>query len=68
LLRADDLIYAMNDSGKLSLLAASPAKFQLLAQTQVMSGRESWAPMALVGNRLLLRDLTRLVCLDVSVK
>ncbi|HMP83474.1 MAG TPA: PQQ-like beta-propeller repeat protein [Verrucomicrobiota bacterium] len=64
----DDLIYALNDSGKLSLIEATPAKFQLLAQTQVMSGRESWAPMALAGNRLLLRDLTRLVCLDLGSK
>ena len=27
---------------------------------------EAWGPMALAGGRLLARDLTRLVCLDVS--
>jgi len=67
-LLADDLIYALNDSGKLSLIQASPAAFNLLGQTQVLNGRESWAPMALAGNRLLARDLTRLVCLEISFK
>ena len=65
---AGDLIFAVNDSGKLRLLEASPARFNLLGEAQPLKGRESWAPMALAGNRLLLRDLTRLVCLDLSGK
>jgi outer membrane protein assembly factor BamB len=65
---ADDLIYALNDAGKLRLLEASPARFNLLGEAQPLTNRESWAPMALAGNRLLLRDLTRLVCLDVAAK
>lgn len=65
---AGDLIYALNDSGKLRLLEASPARFNLLGEAQPLTNRESWAPMALAGNRLLLRDLTRLVCLDVAAK
>lgn len=65
---ADDLIFALNDSGKLRLLEASPARFTLLGEAQPLPNRESWAPMALVGSRLLLRDLTRLVCLNVAAK
>lgn len=65
---ADDLIYAVNDSGKLRLFEASPSRFNLLGEIQPLTNRESWAPMALAGNRLLLRDLTRLVCLDASAK
>ena len=63
-----DLIFALNDNGRLSLIEATPTRFNLLGQVQVLKGRESWAPMALVGDRLLARDLTRLVCLDVSAK
>ncbi|MDO8542851.1 MAG: PQQ-like beta-propeller repeat protein [Opitutaceae bacterium] len=63
-----DLIYAMNDSGNLTLLEASAEKFTPLAKAQVLKGRESWAPMALAGGRLLARDLTRMVCLDVAAK
>jgi outer membrane protein assembly factor BamB len=65
-LLADGVIFALNDSGLLRLIEASPAKYHLLAQAQVLKGRESWAPLALAGGRLLARDLTRLVCLDVA--
>ncbi len=63
---ADGLIFAMNDSGLLRLIEASPAGYNLLAQAQVLKGRESWGPLALAGGRLLARDFTRLVCLDVA--
>jgi outer membrane protein assembly factor BamB len=63
---ADGLIYALNDTGRLSLIEASPARFTLLAQAQVLNGRESWGPLALAGTRLLARDLTRFVCLEVG--
>jgi outer membrane protein assembly factor BamB len=64
----DGVILAVNDTGLLRLLEASPAGYQVLAQAQVLKGRESWAPLALAGGRLLVRDLTRLVCLDVARK
>lgn len=63
---APGLIYALNDSGVMSLFKASPEKFTLLARHQVLKGRESWGPMALAGNRLIVRDLTKMVCLDVG--
>jgi outer membrane protein assembly factor BamB len=63
---ANDLIFALNDSGLLSLMPAAPEDHQMLAQAKVLSGRESWGPMALAGGRLLVRDLETLVCLDVS--
>ena len=62
------LIFALNDSGKLSLIEASPSRFNQLAQAQVLNGRESWGPMALAGGRLIARDLTRMVCLEVAAK
>ena len=65
---ANDLILALNDSGKLRLFEASPSRFNLLGEIQPLNNRESWAPMALAGSRLLLRDLTRLVCLEASAK
>lgn len=65
---AGDLCMAVNDSGKLRLLEVSPNRFSMLGEIQPLPNRESWAPMALAGNCLLLRDLTRLVCLDVAAK
>lgn len=65
-LLADGLIFAMNDTGTLSLFEAAPDKFSPLAQAQVLKGRESWGPMALAGTRLIVRDLTRMACLEVG--
>lgn len=65
-LLADGLIYGLNDTGRLTLLEAAPTKFTPLAQAQVLNGRESWGPLALAGTRLLARDLTKLVCLEVG--
>jgi outer membrane protein assembly factor BamB len=65
---AGDLILALDDAGKLRLFEASPTRFNLLGEIQPLTGRESWAPMALAGNRLLLRDLTHLVCLDLAAR
>lgn len=66
-LAANGLILALNDSGQLRLIEASPRAYRELARADVLPGaRESWGPMALAGTRLLLRDLTQLVCLEVG--
>lgn len=62
---ADGVFLSMNDSGLLRLIDATPDRYQLLAQAQVLSGQESWGPLALAGGRLIARDLTRMVCLDI---
>ena len=62
---AGGMIYALNDSGLLVLAKASPDGFKVLSQAQVLHGHDAWAPMALAGGRLILRDLTNMVCLDV---
>jgi outer membrane protein assembly factor BamB len=63
---ADGMVYAMNDAGLLRLIEATPERYKLLGQAQVLNGRESWGPLALAGGRLLARDLTRMVCLEVG--
>ena len=63
---ADGMIYAMNDSGRLTLAEAGPSGYRRLAQSQVLEGHDSWGPLALAGGLLIARDLTRMVCLDVA--
>ena len=65
-LLADGLFFAMNDSGLLRLIEATPEKYVPLGQAQVLKGRESWGPLALAEGRLIVRDLTRMACLDVA--
>jgi len=65
---ANGLIYLMNDSGLLTLAEATPKGYNQLAQAQVLHGHDSWGPMAMAGGRLIVRDLTKMVCLDVRGK
>jgi outer membrane protein assembly factor BamB len=37
-----------------------------LGEAQVLDGPDAWAPMALVAGRLILRDMARMVCIDVA--
>jgi outer membrane protein assembly factor BamB len=67
-LLANDLFFVMNDSGKATLFDASGAGCQKLAEAQLLKGRESWGPLALAGDRLIARDLTRVACFDVGAK
>ena len=63
---ADGLIFVMNDSGLLTLAEATPAGYVRLAEAKVLEGPDSWGPMTLVSGRLILRDLNRMICLEVG--
>jgi outer membrane protein assembly factor BamB len=63
---ADGMLYVLSAMGQLSLVQASPSGFKQLASAKVLSGHDAWAPMALVGGRLLARDATTMVCLKVK--
>jgi outer membrane protein assembly factor BamB len=64
---ADDLIFVMDDHGVLTVAAATPERYQRLASHEVISdGHDAWGPMAMVEGRLIVRDMTRMVCLDMT--
>ncbi len=64
---ADGLIFALNNSGQLTLVEATPEGYRQLARAQVIEdGSECWGPMALVSGRLIVRDSLRMVCVDVA--
>ncbi len=63
---ADGLIYLLNDEGRLTLAEATPQGYRQLAEANVLPGNDSWGAMALVSGRLIARDLTRMVCLQVA--
>jgi len=66
-LLADGMFLVMEgDTGKLRLIEASTAGYNELASAQVFAGQEVWGPMALSNGKLVLRDLTRMICLDVA--
>ena len=66
-LMVGNLMYLMDDHGRLTLAEVGPDGYRRLARAEVLPrGEDSWAPMALAGGRLILRDRSRMVCLDVT--
>jgi outer membrane protein assembly factor BamB len=63
---AGDRLLVMNDMGRLTMVRASPNGFERMAEAQVLQGHDSWGPMAVAGDRLIVRDLTTLTCLDMG--
>jgi len=64
---ADGLIFAMGNHGKLAMAEATVEGYKPLAHCQVFQdGVDAWGPMAMVGGRLIVRDMTRMACLDVA--
>ena len=67
LLIADGMLFVMSgSSGEVSLLAAQPRGYQELGRCKVFApGKHAFAPMALAGGRLIVRDQREMKCLDV---
>ena len=63
---ADDKFYILNDDGTLTMARASTTKFEILGQAKVLDGHDAWGPFAIVGNRMLLRDSKRLICINIG--
>ena len=60
------MIYILDDTGVLTLVEATPSGYVQLAEAKVMEGIEAWGPMAVASNRLILRDMNKMVCLDIG--
>ena len=65
-LLADGMFFVLEGkTGMLRLIEANTTAYKELASAQVLSGQDVWGPMALSDGKLVLRDLTKMVCLDV---
>ncbi len=53
-------------SGMLRLIEANTTGYKELASAQVLSGEEVWGPLALSDRKLVLRDMSQMVCLQVG--
>ena len=63
---SNGLIYIVDDTGVLTLVEATPTGYNQIAQAKVLEGPDCWGPMAVVSGRLILRDLNRMICLDIT--
>ncbi len=57
--------FILKDDATLYMADAETDSWQLLDSAKIMDGTDAWGPMAIAGGYLLLRDSTRLVCLDL---
>ena len=66
-LLADGMLFVLEGkTGTLRLVAASTEGYRELASARVLSGHDVWGPMALSDGKLVVRDMGRMVCLDVG--
>ncbi|EMI41383.1 PQQ-binding-like beta-propeller repeat protein [Rhodopirellula sp. SWK7] len=64
---SDGLLFMMSNFGELTIADADASGYHRRASHLVFEdGHDAWGPMAIVDGYLLLRDMTRLVCLNVS--
>ena len=63
---ADGKFFILNDDGTLTMISVSRTGYTQLAQHNVLDGHDAWGPIALAGTRMLLRDSTRMVCIEVG--
>ena len=52
-------------TGMLRLIEADTTSYKELDSAQLLSGHDVWAPMALSDGKLILRDMTTMICVDV---
>jgi outer membrane protein assembly factor BamB len=66
-LLADGMFFILEGkTGVLRLVEATTEEYRELARAQVLSGHDVWAPMALAEGKLVLRDMGRMVCIEVA--
>jgi outer membrane protein assembly factor BamB len=64
---ADGMIFAVDGkSGMLRLIEANTTGYKELGSAQALSGEDVWGPLALADHKLVLRDMSELVCLQVG--
>jgi len=60
------MIYVMDGEGRLTLAKATHTGYKEIASTNVIEGHESWGPMAVVGGRLIVRNLKKMACIKIG--
>ena len=66
-LLADGMFFILEGkTGMLRLVEARTDEYRELAQAQIVSGHDVWGPMALSDGKLVLRDMGRMVCIDIK--
>ena len=64
---ADGMFFTLDGkSGVLRLLEASTKEYKELASAQILEEEDVWGPLALSNGKLIIRDMSQMVCLQVG--
>jgi outer membrane protein assembly factor BamB len=63
---ADGLLLSVDGNKMVYLIDPDPSGFKPLASVELLESGENWAPLALSGGKLLIRDQKNLKCLAVA--
>lgn len=63
---ADNKFYILDDDGVMTVLDAQADEYVQLSQSQVLEGHDAWGPIAIAGSRMLLRDMNKMVCIEIG--
>ena len=64
---ADGMFFVLEGkTGMLRLIEANAAAYKELAAAQVLKGADVWAPPALSNGKLVIRDMAKMICLQVK--
>jgi outer membrane protein assembly factor BamB len=66
MLLADGKFYVLDKDASLIMVKANTQKYEELGRCKLLQGHEAWAPIALVGNLMLLRDSKVMICIDIG--
>ena len=59
---ADDMIISSDGEKMLYLIEPTPTEFKVLAKAELLDTKQSWAPLALSDDKLLIRDQKQMKC------
>jgi outer membrane protein assembly factor BamB len=66
-LMADGMFFILDgDTGTLRLLEASTKEYKELASAKILNDEDVWGPIALSNGKLIVRDMSQMVCLQVG--
>jgi outer membrane protein assembly factor BamB len=66
-LLADGMFFTLDGkTGILRLLEANTTGYKELASAQILEGHDVWSPIALSNGKLVIRDMAKMVCLQVG--
>jgi len=63
---ADGKFYILSDDGVLTILEQDREQYIPLDEARIMDGHDAWGPIAIAGTRMLLRDSTLMVCIEMD--